>query len=136
MLPPSRAQMDYPYAVSVTRLGGPEVMEAHRIPMPEPKPDEVLVANTAIGVNFVDIYLRSGQPHSHNPSPPFVPGVNAVGRVLAAGPQVQGLRPGDRVAYVNAGVGTHCTHAVLSAKRAAKMPDGLSDESVAVGLGR
>jgi NADPH2:quinone reductase len=122
--------------VSVTRLGGPEVMEAHRIPMPEPKPGEVLVANTAIGVNFVDIYLRSGQPHSHNPSPPFVPGVNAVGQVLAAGSQVHGLQPGDRVAYVNAGVGTYCTHAALNAERAVKMPDGLSDERVAAGLVR
>jgi NADPH2:quinone reductase len=128
--------MDYPHAVSVTRLGGPEVMEAHRIPMPEPKPGEVLVANTAIGVNFVDIYLRSGQPHSHNPSPPFVPGVNAVGQVLAAGSQVHGLQPGDRVAYVNAGVGTYCTHAALNAERAVKMPDGLSDERVAAGLVR
>jgi NADPH2:quinone reductase len=126
--------MDYPYAVSVTRLGGPEVMEACRIPMPEAQPGEVLVANTAIGVNFVDIYLRSGQPHSHNPSPPFVPGVNAVGQVLATGSQVQGLSVGDRVAYVNAGVGTYCTHAAVSAERVVRVPDGLSDDRVAAGL--
>jgi NADPH2:quinone reductase len=116
------------------RLGGPEVLEAHPIPMPQPGPGEALVANTAIGVNYVDIYLRSGQPHSHNPEPPFVPGVNAVGRVLAAGSQVQDLRPGDRVAYVNAGVGTYCTHAAVNAERLVRMPDGLDDDRVAAGL--
>lgn len=128
--------MDTPQAVVVTRLGGPEVLETRRISVPDPKPDEVLIANTAIGVNFVDIYLRSGQPHSHNPSPPFVPGVNAVGRVLAAGAEVRDLRPGDRVAYVNAGVGTYCTHAAVKAERVVKMPDELSDDRVAAGLVR
>jgi NADPH2:quinone reductase len=126
--------MDQALAVSAMRLGGPEVLEAHPIPMPQPGPGEALVANTAIGVNYVDIYLRSGQPHSHNPEPPFVPGVNAVGRVLAAGSQVQDLRPGDRVAYVNAGVGTYCTHAAVNAERLVRMPDGLDDDRVAAGL--
>jgi NADPH2:quinone reductase len=126
--------MDHPCAIVVTRLGGPEVMEAQAIPMPEPRPGEVLVAHSAIGVNYVDIYLRSGQPHAHNPAPPFVPGVNAVGRVLAAGAQVHDLRPGDRIAYVNAGVGTYCTHVAVNAERVVRVPDGLSDERVAAGL--
>jgi NADPH2:quinone reductase len=60
--------------------------------------------------------------------------VNAVGRVLAAGSQVQDLRPGDRVAYVNAGVGTYCTHAAVNAERLVRMPDGLDDDRVAAGL--
>ena len=128
--------MEQPYAVSVTRLGGPEVMEAGPIAMPEAGPGQLLVAHTAIGVNFVDIYLRSGQPHSHNPAPPFIPGVNAVGRVLAVGAGVQDFRPGDRVAYTNAGVGTYCTHAAVSAERVVLVPDSLGDERLAAGMVR
>jgi NADPH2:quinone reductase len=128
--------MEQPYAISVTRLGGPEVMEAVCIAMPEAKAGQLLVAHTAIGVNFVDIYLRSGQPHSHNPEPPFIPGVNAVGRVLAVGAGVQEFSPGDRVAYTNAGVGTYCSHAAVSAERAVKVPDNLSDERLAAGMVR
>ena len=128
--------MEHPYAISVTRLGGPEVMEAVSIPMPDAGPGQLLVAQTAIGVNFVDIYLRSGQPHSHNPEPPFIPGVNAVGRVLAVGAGVQEFRPGDRVAYTNAGVGTYCTHLAVSAERAVMVPDNLSDERLAAGMVR
>ncbi|MET0964432.1 MAG: quinone oxidoreductase [Noviherbaspirillum sp.] len=128
--------MEHPYAINVTRLGGPEVMEAGRIAMPQAGEGQLLVEHTAIGVNFVDIYLRSGQPHSHNPVPPFIPGVNAVGRVLAIGPNVQGFMPGERVAYTNAGVGTYCTHTAVSAERAVRVPDALSDERVAAGMVR
>lgn len=128
--------MEHPYAISVTRLGGPEVLEAGRIAMPEAGPGQLLVAHTAIGVNFVDIYLRSGQPHSHNPEPPFIPGANAVGRVMAVGAGVEDFRPGDRVAYTNAGVGTYCTHAAVSAERAVLVPETLSDERLAAGMVR
>ena len=126
--------MEQAYAITVTRLGGPEVMEARRIAMPEAGPGQVLIGHTAVGVNFVDIYLRSGQPHSHNPQPPFVPGVNAVGRVIATGPGVSGLEPGDRVTYANAGVGSYCSHVAAPAERVVKVPDGVSDERVAAGL--
>jgi NADPH2:quinone reductase len=128
--------MKHPYAISVTRLGGPEVMEAVGIPMPQAGPGQLLVAHTAIGVNYVDIYLRSGQVHSHNPEPPFIPGVNAVGRVLAVGAGVQDFRPGDRVAYTNAGVGTYCSHLAVNAERAVLVPDNLSDERLAAGMVR
>jgi NADPH2:quinone reductase len=126
--------MEHAYAMTVTRLGEPEVMEVRRIGMPQPRHNEVLIGHTAIGVNFVDIYLRSGQPHSHNPEPPFVPGVNAVGRVISVGADVSGLSPGDRVTYANAGVGSYCTHVAAPADRVVKVPEGLSDERVAAGL--
>ena len=128
--------MEHPYAISVTRLGGPEVMEAGPIAMPQAGPGQLLVEHTAIGVNFVDIYLRSGQPHSHNPEPPFTPGVNAVGRVLAVGEGVREFMPGDRIAYTNAGVGTYCTHAAVTAERVVLVPDNLSDERLAAGMVR
>jgi NADPH:quinone reductase-like Zn-dependent oxidoreductase len=56
--------MEKPFAVFATRLGGPEVLEARTITMPEAHSGQVVIEHTAIGVNFVDIYLRSGQPHS------------------------------------------------------------------------
>lgn len=128
--------MEHPYAVFVTRLGGPEVLEARAIPMPEARPDQVVIAHTAVAVNFVDIYLRSGQKHSHNPEPPFIPGVSAVGRVVAKGSEVEGLEIGDRVTYANAGVGCYCTHVAVPADRVVRVPDSLSDVRVAAGLVR
>ena len=128
--------MQPPYAVFVTRLGGPEVLEPRAIKMPTARAGQLVVEHTAVAVNFVDIYLRAGQPHSHNPEPPFVPGVSAVGRVLETGPDVEGFQAGDRVTYTNAGVGSYCTHVALPAERAVKLPDGLSDVRVAAGLVR
>jgi NADPH2:quinone reductase len=128
--------MQHPYAIFVSRLGGPEVLEPRPIPMPAAAAGQVVVAHTAIGVNFVDIYLRSGQPHSHNPEPPFVPGINAVAEVIAVGPRVEGIEVGDRVTYTNAGVGSYCTHAAIPADRIVKVPDALSDERIAAGLVR
>jgi NADPH2:quinone reductase len=126
--------MEKPFAVFATRLGGPEVLEARPIAMPEARSDQVVIEHTAIGVNFVDIYLRSGQPHSHNPEPPFVPGVSAAGRVIAIGPQVEGLKIGDRAAYANAGVGSYCTHVAAPAERILKLPDSITDVRAAAGL--
>lgn len=126
--------MRSPYAVFVTRLGGPEVLEPRQIPMPTAQPGQVVVEHTAVAVNFVDIYLRAGQPHSHNPEPPFVPGVSAVGRVTEVGPAVKGLQIGDRVTYTNAGVGSYCTHVALPAEHAVMPPDALSDVRIAAGL--
>ena len=128
--------MQSPYAVFVTRLGGPEVLEPRAIPMPTAQADQLVLEHTAIGVNFVDIYLRAGQPHAHNPEPPFVPGINAVGRVIEVGRDVEGFQIGDRVTYTNAGVGSYATHVALSAERAVKVPAALSDVRIAAGLVR
>ena len=128
--------MQSPYAVFVTRLGGPEVLEPRTIPMPAAQADQLVLEHTAIGVNFVDIYLRAGQPHAHNPEPPFVPGINAVGRVIEVGRDVVGFQIGDRVTYTNAGVGSYASHVALSAERAVKVPAALSDVRIAAGLVR
>jgi NADPH2:quinone reductase len=125
-----------PYAIFVTRLGGPEVLEARAIPMPVAQAHEVVLEHTAIAVNFVDIYLRAGQPHSHNPEPPFIPGVSGVGRVVQLGTEVTDLALGDVVTYTNAGVGSYCTHVALPAERAIKLPSGLDHDRVAAGMVR
>lgn len=124
------------FAVYVTKIGGPEVLQAKPIDIPVPKPDEVVVEHTAVAVNFVDIYLRAGQPHSHNPEPPFIPGVSAIGNIVALGSDVKDLSIGDKITYTNAGVGSYCTHVALRAERAIPVPAGISDIRVAAGIVR
>lgn len=124
------------FAVYVTKIGGPEVLQARPIDIPVPKPDEVVVEHTAVAVNFVDIYLRAGQPHSHNPEPPFIPGVSAIGNIVALGSDVKDLSIGDKITYTNAGVGSYCTHVALRAERAIPVPAGISDIRVAAGIVR
>jgi len=125
-----------PFAVFVTRIGPPDVLKAQSIEMPVPAADEVVIEHTAVAVNFVDIYLRAGQPHSHNPEPPFVPGVSAIGRVVAVGADVKDVKVGDKATYTNAGVGSYCTHVAVRAERVIPVPHTLDDVRVAAGLVR
>jgi len=124
------------YAMIVTRIGEPDVMQAQAMAMPVPKSHEALIEQTAVGVNFVDIYLRAGQAHSHNPEPPFVTGVNAVGIVKEVGSAVTEVKVGDRVTYTNAGVGTYCSHVAVVADRLVLVPSNISDERCAAGFVR
>ena len=128
--------MSNPFAVFVTAIGGPDVLKAQPISMPVPGADEVVIEQTAVAVNFVDIYLRAGQPHSHNPTPPFIPGVSGVGRIKAVGSNVHDLKIGDKATYTNAGVGSYCTHVALPAERVIPVPEALDDVRVAAGLVR
>jgi len=128
--------MQSPFAVFVTVLGGPEVLQAKPIEMPVPADEEVVVEHTAVAVNFVEIYLRAGQAHSHNPTPPFVPGVSGVGRVVAVGKAVTDVSVGAKVTYTNAGVGSYCTHVAVLAERIIPVPEALDDIRVAAGMVR
>jgi len=120
----------------VTKLGSPEVMAYAPMDMPVPKDHEALIEQTAIGVNFVDIYLRAGQSHAHNPEPPFITGVHGVGIVLAIGKDVTEVKVGDRVTYTNAGVGTYCSHVAVASDRLVIVPPNVSDERCAAGFVR
>jgi NADPH2:quinone reductase len=124
------------YAMMVTRLGPPDVMQYQVMEMPEPKDHEVLIEQTAVGVNFVDIYLRAGQAHAHNPEPPFITGVHAVGIVKNLGSKVSEVQVGDRVTYTNAGVGTYCSHVTVASDRLVVVPNNVSDERCAAGFVR
>jgi NADPH2:quinone reductase len=85
------------HAIRIHRTGGPEVLSWEEIDLPEPRPGEVRVRQTAIGVNYIDTYHRSGLYPL--PELPAVLGREAAGVVEALGPGVAGLRAGDRVAY-------------------------------------
>jgi NADPH:quinone reductase len=117
-----------PGALVARAPGGPEVMEWVDLPISAPGPGEVLVAQTAVGVNFIDVYFRSGlYPW---PAGPMIPGAEASGIVEALGAGVRDLRPGDRVAYILPH-GAYRTHRLVPADRVVKLPDGIDPVAIA-----
>lgn len=114
--------------VRVTAFGGPEAMELVTERLASPGAGQVLLRQTAVGFNFIDIYQRRGVYPL--PSPTGL-GHEAVGIVEAVGPDVTEFRPGDRAAYINAGIGAYADRRIVAADRLVRVPDGLSDEAVA-----
>jgi len=119
--------------VRVRQAGGVEQFEVAHITLPAPGRGEILLRQSAIGVNFIDIYQRSGL----YPLPPAgVPGVEGMGVVSAVGPDVTTLKPGDRVAYAGAPVGAYASERILPAWRAVPVPPGMPDAVAATALAR
>ena len=116
-------------AVRVHKHGGPEVLTYEDIPVKDPGPGEVRVKNTAIGLNYVDIYFRIGL----YPAPggfPFVVGSEGAGVVVAVGPGITEFKAGDRVAY-QAGLGAYAAERVIAAERLIKLPNTIDDKTAA-----
>jgi len=114
-------------AMRVHAPGGADVMQWEAVTVPAPGPGQVRLRHTAVGVNFIDVYLRSGL---YKAELPLVPGQEAAGVVEAVGDGVSGLRPGDRVAY--AGVtGAYCEARVIAADRLVALPEGVPDRDAA-----
>ena len=114
-------------AVVMHQQGGPEVLRLEEWPVKKPGPGEVLLRHTAIGLNFIDVYQRSGL----YPLPlPAVLGQEAAGVVEQVGPGVSDLRAGDRVAYAGL-MGAYCQERVATAARLVKLPDDIPDEQAA-----
>jgi NADPH2:quinone reductase len=109
-------------AIRIHANGGPEVMVWEDVPTPEPGPGEVLVKHEAIGLNFIDVYFRSGLYKA--PNLPLIIGQEGAGTVLAVGPKVTTLSAGDRVAYAGA-LGGYATERVITADRLVKLPDNI-----------
>ena len=115
-------------AIRVREHGGPEVMRLEMVEVAEPGPGEVLLRQTAVGFNFIDVYQRKGV----YPLPlPTGLGHEAAGVVEAVGEGVADLRAGDRVAYMNAGLGAYADRRVVQAQRLVPLPDEMSDEVAA-----
>src|SRR5665213_1317447 len=85
-------------AIRIHETGGPEVMQLEEVTLPPPGGGEVLVRNHAIGLNFIDIYFRTGLYKAA--ALPFTPGNEGAGEIVAVGKGVKGFKVGDRVAYV------------------------------------
>lgn len=108
--------------------GGAEVLKWEPRELPAPAKGEVQLRHTAIGVNFIDIYDRSGL----YPRPlPEIPGREAAGVVTAIGRGVRGLKVGQRVAYVIGAAGAYAEHRNIAADRLVKLPTAISDEQAA-----
>jgi len=117
-------------AIRVHAVGGPEVLVLEETPSPTPGPKEALVRLSAAGVNFIDIYHRTGL----YPLPlPFTPGNEGAGVVEAVGPDVTEVRPGDRVAYAMA-TGSYAELAVVPVFRLVPIPDTVSFETAAAAM--
>ncbi|MBV8926998.1 MAG: quinone oxidoreductase [Bradyrhizobium sp.] len=114
--------------IRVRTPGGVEQFEIADVELPPPGDDEIRIRQTAIGVNFVDVYQRAGL----YPMPPGnIPGVEGVGVVAAVGANVTSLSVGDRIAYAGAPVGAYASERNLPAWRGIRLPPALSDAQVA-----
>ncbi len=113
--------------VRIEGYGGPEVLQLRETPAPAPGPGQARVKLEAVGLNFIDVYHRTGL----YPNPlPFTPGVEGAGRVEALGPGVTGLREGDRVAYAGP-LGAYAEQTLVPAERLVAVPAGVEARSAA-----
>jgi NADPH2:quinone reductase len=117
-----------PKAIRVHATGGPEVLSWEEVPVGDPGPGEARVRHTAIGLNFIDTYHRSGL---YKLPLPFTPGQEAAGIIEAVGPGVTDLEPGDRVAYGTGPVGAYSQVRVMEAARLVPLPAGIDDRTAA-----
>ncbi|TDR93124.1 quinone oxidoreductase family protein [Enterovirga rhinocerotis] len=118
-------------AIRVHEHGGPEVLKYEEIELPPPGSGEIRVRQTAIGVNYIDTYFRTGLYKP--PALPFIAGNEAAGEVTALGEGVSGFKVGDRVAYVVA-LGCYAAERNVPAAMALKLPEGVSDEVAAAAM--
>src|SRR3954471_13120391 len=116
-----------PHAIRVHEIGGPEVLRWEEVEVREPGPGEVRLRQEAAGLNYIDVYHRTGL----YPQPmPFTPGVEGAGIVEAIGPDVPSLNVGDRVAY-GGPIGGYAEERLIAADRVVKLPGSISSEQAA-----
>src|SRR6516162_38512 len=116
-------------AIVISEPGGPEVLRPVEREVGAPEAGQIRLRQTAIAVNFHDIYVRTGSYKTL--TMPGVPGLEGVGTVEAVGLGVTGFKPGDHVAYMTHGYGGYAAERNLDAELAVKIPDGVSDEIAA-----
>src|SRR6202161_3207748 len=117
-----------PYAIRIHKHVAREVMHWDEIALGEPGPGEARIRQTAVGLNFVDVYTRSGLYPAQLPSGL---GGEGAGVVLEVGSGVTDLKPGDRVAYGNAPLGAYAEERLIPADRLIKLPDRIDDKTAA-----
>ena len=115
-------------AIRIHANGGPEVMRWEDVPTPEPGPGEALIRHEAVGLNYIDVYFRTGLYKSALPA---TIGMEGSGVVLALGSGVSDLEVGDRVAYAGGPIGAYATHRVIPADRLVKLPEAIDFNTAA-----
>ena len=118
-------------AIQMTEVGGPEVMKYTDVDAPEPGPGQAQVAIKAAGVNYTDVYSRSGV--NHPAAMPAIPGIEAAGVVTKLGEGVMEVAVGDRVAY-SSGPGSYAEVGAIPAWRLMKVPESLTFEQAAAAM--
>ncbi|MCB1422204.1 MAG: quinone oxidoreductase [Nitratireductor sp.] len=121
------------YAMVAEKAGGSSVFKKQSIELPKPKKGEVLIRQTAIGINYIDVYHRTGFYPPPGGEFPAILGSEGAGVVQGIGAGVTGLRPGDKVAYTAPG-GAYATHRVIEADKLVKIPSGVKDEVAAAAM--
>lgn len=117
------------YAITIDACGGSDVFKTNDIDIPTPGPDEVLLHHEAVGLNFIDVYFRSGlYPIQTFPA---IVGMEAAGTVTAVGDNVSDFSPGDRVAYAAPPIGAYCSDRAIRADALVELPDNISYEQAA-----
>jgi len=116
-----------PYAIRIYQSGGPEIMSWEEVEVGKPGPGEVRVRNTAVGLNYIDTYHRSGL---YPLQMPLTLGSEGAGVVEAVGPRVKDFKVGDRVAYVGP-IGSYAEVLLRPAARLVKIPAGVDDQTAA-----
>jgi NADPH2:quinone reductase len=116
-----------PHAIRIHENGGPEVLKWEEVDVGDPRPGQVKIRQEAAGLNFIDVYHRTGL---YKQELPFTPGVEGAGVVEAVGPDVTGLNVGDRVAYAGP-IGGYAEERLIDAGRLVKLPDSISSEQAA-----
>lgn len=119
------------HAIRLHQTGAPDQMRWERITLPAPAADEVLVRTVAAGVNFIDVYHRTGLYPLPLPSPL---GLEGAGIVEQIGAGVSTVKPGDAVGYCVAGVGAYANHRLVKAERLIPLPAGIAPETAAAML--
>jgi len=117
-------------AIQVQQPGGVEALELVDIPVPTPKPNEAVVKIAAIGVNFIDVYLREGR---YKAPLPFVNGQEAAGIIHEVGADVKTVKPGDRVAYSSV-LGSYAEYAAVPADSLVRIPSGVGERDAAAAM--
>ena len=124
-------------AVRVHELGGPEVLRYEEVAPPEPKAGEALVEVAAAGVNYLDIYYRSGFHWGghHGRELPYIPGAEGAGTVVAVGSAVSEVSVGDRVAYgISNGYGSYAELAAVPEQHLVRVPEAVDLRSAAAAM--
>lgn len=119
------------HAIRVHSHGGPEKLQWEPVTVGKPAAGEVLIEHKAVGLNFIDVYFRTGL---YAAPLPFTPGMEGAGLVLEVGPGVDYLAPGDRVGYGNSPLGAYAEQRLIPAERLIKLPDWLDEQTAAAML--
>ncbi|MFM7703771.1 MAG: alcohol dehydrogenase catalytic domain-containing protein, partial [Rubrivivax sp.] len=115
-----------PRAIQISAFGGPEQMQLVDVPVGDPGPGQIRIRHHACGLNFIDVYQRTGL----YPNPlPLTLGMEGAGVVEAVGEGVTHLKVGDRAAYASQPPGSYCEVRVMPAKCVCKLPDAISFET-------